>query len=141
MPFVQSPKGRNKKYVVEKGYNVLIETNGSVSLEGLDPRATVIMDIKCPGSGMSDRVLWDNIDLLKPQDEVKFVLTDRVDYDWAVEVIKKHGLTGKHKVHLSPAVGALEPKQLAGWILADGLEARLQLQLHKHIWPGVERGV
>ena len=125
----------------KKGYIVLIETNGSVPLEGIAPRATVIMDIKCPGSGMSGRVLWDNIDLLRPHDEVKFVLTDRADYEWAAEVIKKHDLTGKHKVHLSPAFGMLEPKQLAGWILEDGLDARLQLQLQKYIWPGVERGV
>ena len=140
-PLLQSETPALVTALTEKGYNVLIETNGSVSLDGLDPRATVIMDIKCPGSGMSDRVLWDNIDLLKPRDEVKFVLTDRVDYDWAAEVVKKYGLTGKHKVHLSPAVGALEPKRLAGWMLEDGIEARLQLQLHKRIWPGVERGV
>lgn len=127
--------------LADRGKSVLIETNGSVSLEGIDPRATVIMDVKCPGSGMSDRVMWDNIGLLRPRDEVKFVLTDRTDYEWALEVIEKYRLSGKHKVHLSPAFGVLEPKRLASWILEDGLDARLQLQLHKYIWPDVERGV
>ena len=127
--------------LADRGKSVLIETNGSVSLEGIDPRATAIMDVKCPGSGMSDRVMWDNIDLLKPRDEVKFVLTDRTDYEWALEVIERYRLSGKHKVHLSPAFGVLEPRRLASWILEDGLDARLQLQLHKYIWPDVERGV
>ncbi len=127
--------------LADRGKSVLIETNGSVSLEGIDPRATAIMDVKCPGSGMSDRVMWDNIDLLKPRDEVKFVLTDRTDYEWALEVIERYRLSGKHKVHLSPAFGVLEPRRLASWILEDGLDARLQLQLHKYIWPNVERGV
>jgi len=120
---------------------VLIETNGSVSLEGLDPRATAIMDIKSPGSGMSGQMLWDNIDLLRPHDEIKFVLTDRIDYDCAVDIIGKYGLAEKHVVHFSPAFGILEPRLLAQWILDDGLDVRLQLQLHKYIWPDVERGV
>lgn len=127
--------------LADRGKSVLIETNGSVSLEGIDPRVTAIMDIKCPGSGMSGRVMWENIGLLQPRDEVKFVLTDRTDYEWALEVIEKYRLSEKHKVHLSPAFGVLEPKRLASWILEDGLDARLQLQLHKYIWPDIERGV
>lgn len=127
--------------LADRGKSVLIETNGSVSLEGIDPRVTAIMDVKCPGSGMSGRVMWENIGLLQPRDEVKFVLTDRTDYEWALEVIEKYRLSEKHKVHLSPAFGVLEPKRLAGWILEDGLDARLQLQLHKYIWPDIERGV
>lgn len=90
---------------------------------------------------MSGRVMWENIGLLQPRDEVKFVLTDRTDYEWALEVIEKYRLSEKHKVHLSPAFGVLEPKRLASWILEDGLDARLQLQLHKYIWPDIERGV
>jgi 7-carboxy-7-deazaguanine synthase len=140
-PLLQSETPALVTALTKKGYSVLIETNGSVPIEGIDLQATLIMDIKCPGSGMSGRVLWENIDLLRPHDEVKFVLTDRTDYEWAAEVIKKHDLTGKHKVQLSPAFGVLEPKKLAEWILDDGLDARLQLQLHKYIWPGVERGV
>jgi 7-carboxy-7-deazaguanine synthase len=107
----------------------------------MDHRASAIMDIKCPGSGMSGQMLWDNIDLLRPHDEVKFVLTDRADYEWAVEVVEKHRLHDRHAVHMAPAYGVLEPKRLAEWILEDGRDVRLQLQLHKYIWPGVERGV
>ena len=125
----------------ERGYKVLIETNGTVSLRGIDARATVVMDIKCPGSGMSGHMLWDNVDLLRPHDEVKFVLTDRDDYDWASGIIKERKLVGKHIVHLSPAYSVLDPRLLASWILEDGLDARLQLQLHKYVWPDVERGV
>jgi 7-carboxy-7-deazaguanine synthase len=125
----------------ERGYKVLIETNGTVSLQGIDARATVVMDIKCPGSGMSGHMLWDNVDLLRPHDEVKFVLTDRDDYDWASGIIEERKLVGKHIVHLASAYSVLDPRLLASWILEDGLDARLQLQLHKYVWPNVERGV
>ena len=127
--------------LAERTRKVLIETNGSLSLEGIDARATAIMDIKCPGSGMSGRMLWDNLDRLRSHDEIKFVLTDRADYDWATEIIRKHRLPERHIVHMSPAYGIMEPRRLASWILEDGLGVRLQLQLHKYIWPGVERGV
>ena len=125
----------------ERGHKVLIETNGTVSLRGIDARATVVMDIKCPGSGLSDHMLWDNMDLLRPHDAIKFVLTDRDDYDWASGIIKERELVGKHIVHLAPAYSVLDPRLLASWILEDGLDARLQLQLHKYVWPDVERGV
>jgi len=127
--------------LAERTRKVLIETNGSLSLEGIDARATAIMDIKCPGSGMSGRMLWDNLDRLRSHDEIKFVLTDRADYDWATGIIRKHRLLERHIVHMSPAYGIMEPRRLASWILEDGLGVRLQLQLHKYIWPGVERGV
>ncbi len=127
--------------LAERTRKVLIETNGSVSLRGIDARATAIMDIKCPGSGMSGRMLWDNLDRLRSHDEIKFVLTDRADYDWATGTIRKHRLLERHIVHMSPAYGIMEPRRLASWILEDGLGVRLQLQLHKYIWPGVERGV
>jgi len=127
--------------LAERTRKVLIETNGSVSLRGIDARATAIMDIKCPGSGMSGRMLWDNLDRLRSHDEIKFVLTDRADYDWATGIIRKHRLLERHIVHMSPAYGIMEPRRLASWILEDGLGVRLQLQLHKYIWPGVERGV
>lgn len=132
--------------LTDRRYKVLIETNGSVSLRGIDARATTIMDIKCPGSGMSEHMLWDNLSLLRPHDEIKFVLTDRADYDWSVEIIGEYRLHEKHTVHLSPAFGVLEPSELASWMLAsrmltDGPNVRLHLQLHKYIWPQVERGV
>ncbi len=132
--------------LADRRYKVLLETNGSVSLQGIDARATTIMDIKCPGSGMSEHMLWDNLGLLRPRDEVKFVLIDRADYDWAVEIMEEHRLYEKHTVHLSPAFGVLEPSELASWMLAspapnDVSNVRLHLQLHKYIWPRVERGV
>ena len=128
------------------GYKVLVETNGSVPLRGIDERAIAIMDIKCPGSGMSEHVLWDNIDLLRPRDEIKFVLTDRDDYDWSLDVIERYRLNEKHVVHLSPAFGILEPDRLASWMLeskmpGDGLNVRFHLQFHKYIWPHVGKGV
>ncbi|UCD56289.1 MAG: radical SAM protein [Candidatus Hydrogenedentota bacterium] len=132
--------------LADRGYEVLIETNGTVSLDGIDGRARTIMDIKCPGSGMSGHVLWGNLNLLRSHDEIKFVLTDRIDYEWAFDIVEKYRLHEKHVVHLSPAFGVLEPHQLASWMLASPrpegrLNMRLQLQIHKYIWPRVERGV
>lgn len=140
-PLLQAETPALVEALANRGYEVLIETNGSMSLKGMDHRVSAIMDIKCPGSGMSGRMLWDNIDLLRPHDEVKFVLTDRTDYEWAVEIDEEHRLHERLVVHMAPAYGVLEPKLLAEWILEDGRNVRLQLQLHKYIWPGVERGV
>ena len=127
--------------LAEQGYKVLVETNGSVSIRGIDARATIIMDIKCPGSGMSEKMMWKNIGLLRPHDEIKFVLTGRNDYRWAIEIIEKYRLQEKRTVHMSPAFGVLEPHRLASWILEDGVNVRLHLQLHKYVWPAVKRGV
>ena len=127
--------------LAEQGYKVLVETNGSVSIRGIDARATIIMDIKCPGSGMSEKMMWKNIGLLRPHDEIKFVLTGQNDYRWAIEIMEKYSLQEKHTVHMSPAFGVLEPHRLASWILEDSVNVRLHLQLHKYVWPAVERGV
>ncbi len=132
--------------LADSGYKVLIETNGSAPIRGIDARATIIMDIKCPGSGMSEHMLWDNLDVLKAKDEIKFVLMDRADYEWALDIMGNYRLFGKHVVHVSPAFGFLEPRLLASWMLESpelkrNLNVRLQLQLHKYIWPSVERGV
>lgn len=132
--------------LADRSYKVLLETNGTVSLRGIDARATTIMDIKCPGSGMSEHIFWENLGLLRSHDEIKFVLTDRADYDWSVKVMQEYRLHEKHTVHLSPALGVLEPAELASWMLGsrtlnDGPNVRLHLQLHKYIWPRVERGV
>jgi len=125
----------------DRGFEVAVETGGSLDLEPLDRRAMVVMDLKPPGSGMCAKNRLENIDLLKPGDEVKFVVVDRADYDWAREMIERHGLTGRCGVLLSPAHGALHPRRLAEWILADRLPVRLQLQIHKFIWPPDTRGV
>jgi len=127
--------------LLDGAHEVAVETGGSLDLAPLDRRALVVMDLKCPGSGMTDRNRWENLRLVKETDEIKFVVADRRDYDWAREAIARHGLAGRCGLLLSPVHGALEPARLAGWILEDRLPVRLQLQLHKYIWPGVERGV
>jgi 7-carboxy-7-deazaguanine synthase len=127
--------------LLDGGWQVLIETSGHVLLERIDPRAVVIMDVKAPGSGETHRMEWRNLELLKPTDEVKFVIADRRDYEWSRDLVHERGLIGRLPVLFSPVHGVLAPSDLAGWMLADGLAARLQTQLHKQIWPGVERGV
>ena len=127
--------------LADQGYTVLIETSGAMDIASVDPRATVIMDLKCPGSGMVDRNRWSNISALKANDEVKFVVRDRADYDWAKTTIERHALSYRHRVLVSPVFGELEPQVLAEWILADRLPVRFQLQLHKLIWDPAARGV
>jgi 7-carboxy-7-deazaguanine synthase len=125
----------------DRGFEVAVETGGSLDLATLDRRAMVVMDLKCPGSGMSERNRYENIELLRPVDEVKFVVADRADYDWSREVIARHRLSDRCGVLLSPVHGVLHPRRLAEWILADGLPVRLQVQIHKYIWPPDMRGV
>jgi 7-carboxy-7-deazaguanine synthase len=127
--------------LLDLGLRVLVETNGSVSIRDIDPRAVLIMDVKTPGSGECGSTDLANIELLKETDEVKFVLTDRKDYEWAREFIDTHGLTERCAVLFSPAFGILEPRELAGWILQDRLDVRLNLQLHKYIFGPDARGV
>jgi len=120
----------------DRGYEVAVETGGSLDISSVDRRAMLVMDLKCPGSGMSQKNRWENIALLKPTDEVKFVLADRADYDWARDAIARHRLADRCGVLLSPVHGALQPRSLA-----DRLPVRLQLQIHKYIWPPDLRGV
>lgn len=126
---------------LDLGYKVLLETSGSVAIGPVDPRAHVIMDLKCPGSGMTHHMQWENIRCLREKDEVKFVVSDRRDFDWAVDVIRRYDLIRRCPVLLSPVHGALEPRDLAEWILESGLNVRLQLQIHKMIWDPQMRGV
>jgi 7-carboxy-7-deazaguanine synthase len=127
--------------LLDTGREVQIETSGHVILEGLDPRAVAIMDIKAPGSGETHRMEWRNLDLLKPTDEVKLVIADRKDYEWSRDLVREKRLLDRCPVLFSPVHGVLDPGALAGWILEDGLPVRLQVQLHKYLWPGTERGV
>jgi 7-carboxy-7-deazaguanine synthase len=123
--------------LLDSGYTVLVETNGSMSIRKIDRRAVIILDIKTPGSGMSGEMDFSNLTQLKQSDEIKFVLTGRTDYEWAKEIISKYALGEKSHVLLSPAFGNLSPEQLAGWILEDRLDVRLNLQLHTYIFgPG-----
>jgi 7-carboxy-7-deazaguanine synthase len=125
------------------GYKVLIETNGSHDISRVDGRSVRIVDIKCPSSGEKDRNDLANLNRLRDEDELKFVIGSREDYDYAKDILSLigHGSSSKIAVHFSPSFGRMEPKELAGWILHDRLNVRLHLQLHKYIWPPGQRGV
>lgn len=127
--------------LLDAGWEVLVETSGHVLLDTLDPRAVAIMDVKCPGSGETHRMEWRNLELLKPTDELKFVIAGRADYEWSRGLVRDRKLPERCPVLFSPVHGALDPGQLARWILEDGLSVRVQVQLHKYLWPGVEGGV
>lgn len=127
------------KMLCDAGHDVSLETGGSLDISGVDPRASVILDIKTPGSGESAKNLWANLDHLKRVDEVKFVICGRDDYDWARQVLTERHLSEKCPVLFSPVFGQVEPRALAEWILADRLPVRFQLQLHKQLW-GEEPG-
>jgi 7-carboxy-7-deazaguanine synthase len=127
--------------LLDEGWEVVIETSGHVPIGPLDPRAVAIMDVKTPGSGESRRMEWANIDQLRAADEVKFVIDGRADYDWARDVVLGRNLAERCTVLFSPVHGVLDPGTLGRWILEDGLGVRLQVQLHKVLWPGVTRGV
>ncbi len=124
----------------DEGFEVLIETSGSIDIAPVDKRATIILDIKCPGSGEAEKNRWENLQHLKPNDEIKFVIADRADYDWSRKVIEQRDLR-RWILLLSPVWGEMDLKSLAEWMLADRVPARLQTQLHKHIWGAEARGV
>ncbi|HEX8161312.1 MAG TPA: radical SAM protein [Pyrinomonadaceae bacterium] len=127
----------------DEGYEVLIETGGYVSTENVDARAKIILDVKCPASGESERNHWQNLERLRAdRDEVKFVVADRADWDYAREVIERHDLERRARaVLISPVWGEIDLRQLADWIAASGLDVRMQLQMHKQIWGAEARGV
>ncbi|HEV8376851.1 MAG TPA: radical SAM protein [Candidatus Polarisedimenticolia bacterium] len=127
--------------LLEAGKEVMIETGGSLALSRVDPRVRIIMDVKCPGSGMERMNRWENLSLLKPTDEIKFVVSDRGDYEWARKAIRERRLAESSTILLSPVFGVMDPRRLAEWILEDALEVRMQVQLHKWIWPPEMRGV
>jgi len=125
----------------DRGHTVLLETSGALDIGRVDPRVVRIVDLKCPGSGEEAKNRWENIALLTSRDEVKFVLADRADYEWARDVIARHDLARGGAVLLSVAHGALAPADVVAWMLADRLPARFQLQMHKVIWDPNARGV
>jgi 7-carboxy-7-deazaguanine synthase len=127
--------------LLDRGWQVLVETSGHIPLDALDARAVAVMDVKAPGSGESHRMDWSNLERLKATDEVKLVILDRRDYEWSRDLVRERRLDERCTVLFSPVHGALDPGQLARWVLDDGLPVRVQVQLHKYLWPGVERGV
>ena len=120
--------------LLDDGYEVFLETNGSLDISGVDERAVKIVDIKTPGSGESDANRLENIGLLRPGDQVKVVITGEEDYRWAMDLLREVQVPDKVEVLLSPCAGRLEPSELAAWMLRDRCAYRLQVQLHKVIW-------
>ncbi len=139
-PLLQEETPELIKALLREHYTVLIETNGTKDISIVPQNAIRIMDIKCPGSGQSQHMDWENISRLREKDEVKFVLMDENDYQWAKEMMQNFQLDKKAHILFSPVYGKLSPSVLAEWILQDRLPVRLQLQLHKILWPNVERG-
>lgn len=140
-PLAQEACPELLRLLCDRGFTVLLETSGALEVSPVDPRVHLVMDIKCPGSGMDQRMLWSNLERLGPGDEVKFVLADRQDYLYARGLIHKHHLHRRCRVLLSVAGDMLEPRQVVEWMLADRLPARFQLQMHKYIWSPRTRGV
>ena len=126
--------------LADTGRQVLVETGGAVPIDAVDPRVVVILDIKCPGSGEASANRYENLQHLKPTDELKFVIADRTDFDWAIDLVQSRQLT-RWPVLFSPVFRELSYQQLCEWILASGLPIRFQPQLHKHIWDPNARGV
>ncbi len=141
-PLAQEATAPLMQELIKLGYKVMIETSGSESLASVPLDVHIIMDLKCPGSGMEDRNLWSNLDLLKPSDEIKFVMAHREDFDWALQKVREHSLDSRFKVLFSSAFGLLQPQQLVDWMLeANMVRVRLNLQQHKYIWHPRAKGV
>jgi 7-carboxy-7-deazaguanine synthase len=129
------------KRLCSDGFDVMIETGGHHDISKIDSRVKRIVDIKCPGSKMNNYNRWENIPLLTANDEVKFVLTDKTDYEWAKTILQQYQLPSRCIVLFSPVYGSLNNRDLAEWMLRDNVKATYQLQLHKYIWDPTTRGV
>ena len=140
-PLIQEECFALLKNLCDEGFEVLLETAGNMPVKDVDKRVKIIMDIKCPSSKMMDKNLFENIDHLKKEDEVKFVIGNREDYDWSKDILNKFNLNKKCTVLFSTVFNKLEPLTLVNWILEDKLDARYQLQMHKYIWHPETKGV
>jgi 7-carboxy-7-deazaguanine synthase len=140
-PLLQKDIPLLARELLARGYTVMIETGGHRDISVLDDRIIKIIDIKCPASGESEKNLYANLDLLSQRDEIKFVIANRGDYEWALSLIRSRNLEERFKLLISPAHNLIDPQSLVEWMLADGLQARFQLQLHKYVWPPHARGV
>lgn len=140
-PLIQAEACTLITQLIDTGHTTLVETNGSIHLGPLDARAVKIVDVKCPASGECGSFLEKNLLLLRPGDQLKFVIASREDFEWSSAFIKERSLEGRVELLLSAVHGELSPATLAGWLLASGLWARLQLPLQKYLWPERRRGV
>ncbi len=141
-PLLQAEAPALMARLLERGYTVLLETGGHVPIDNVPDPVVAIVDVKCPGSGEAHRMHWPNLDELSPHDEVKFVLKDRADFDYACDVVRRHDLASRTAAVLfSPVHGVLDPAALARWILEARVPVRLQIQTHKYIWDPETRGV
>jgi 7-carboxy-7-deazaguanine synthase len=140
-PLVQQESLELMKELCNKGYEVMLETGGSLPIKDIDSRVIIIMDLKCPSSGMAHKNMLDNISFLKPTDEVKFVIGTEEDYNWSKNIIEKYRLTEKCNILFSIVFGKMEPLTLVNWILRDKLKVRFQLQMHKIIWTPETKSV
>ncbi len=127
--------------LLEEGFEVMLETGGSLPIDSVPVGVRRIVDVKCPGSGEAERNRWENLAALRPGDELKFVIADRGDYEWAAMQIRERRGSDGCPILFAPVHDRLDAKDLAEWVLADRLPVRVQLQIHKILWPGVERGV
>ena len=140
-PLIQKETTAFLQLLLDEGYEVLLETSGAWTVEDVPDGVKIIMDLKTPVSGMAHRNRWENLRHLDGADEIKFVICDRADFDWARSVMEEHGLASRHAVLFSPSFDQLEPRLLAEWVLAERLPVRMQLQVHKFIWSPTARGV
>ncbi|MDQ6962553.1 MAG: radical SAM protein [Mariprofundaceae bacterium] len=138
-PLAQPQTPQFLKYLCQQAKQVQLETSGAYDISQLDPRVHCVLDLKTPSSGETNRMLWHNLQHLQANDEVKFVLSDRNDYDWSCSMIKQHGLEEKEAtILLSPAWQCLDPATLGEWMLVDQVKARLHIQQHKYIWGDIK---
>ena len=140
-PLLQPEVHQLMTLLCDEGMEVLLETSGSIDISVVDPRVKRIVDFKCPSSGMEKRNMWDNIHYIRENDEIKFIIGTREDYEWTKDIIYKYDMTARCPVLMGVVYGVLEPRILAEWILTDHLRVRYQLQIHKYIWTPDARGV
>ena len=140
-PLIQKDINELVKVLLKDEYEVLVETSGSLDIDIIDRRAVRIMDMKCPSSGMESKNDYANIEKLTHQDEIKFVIENKEDYDWSMSIVEKYDLNNKLSILMSPVFDKIEPETLANWILHDKKNVRMQLQMHKYIWGSEVTGV
>lgn len=139
-PLLQEDTPALLKALVRAGFEVCLETNGSLPIDRVDRKVHRLLDVKCPASGMAGENRWENLEVLTSKDEVKFVVGDQDDFIWAVEVITKYGLPGRLPLLISPVFGQVPAQEVAAWILKSRLPLRLNVQMHKYLWGAEARG-